>query len=58
MDKEHPGRKRVAEIMDMMTRHNQLMKVAFTTENTYYKAKAHETLTTPPWYLRSAGHER
>ena len=57
MDKEHPGRKRVAEIMDRMTRNNQIMKVAFTTENTYYKAKAHETLATPPWYLRSNTNE-
>ena len=52
MDKEHPGKKRVAEIMDLMTRHNQMMKIAFTTENTYYKARAHEVLSAPPWYLR------
>ena len=57
MDKEHPGKKRVAEIMDRMTRNNQIMKVAFTTENTWYKAKAHETLATPPWYLRSNTNE-
>lgn len=58
MDKEHPGKKRVAEIMDLMTRRNQMMKIAFTTENTYYKAKAHETLSAKPWHLRDDRHER
>ena len=47
------GKKHFAEIMDLMTRHNQLMKIAFTTENTYYKARAHEVLSAPPWYLRN-----
>lgn len=55
--KKQPDKTRIKELMDMMTKHNQIMKVAFTTENTYYKAIAHDTLTTPPWYLRNDRHE-
>ena len=51
------GKKHFAEIMDLMTRRNQMMKIAFTTENTYYKARAHEVLSAPPWYLRSTNNE-
>ena len=51
------GKKHFAEIMDLMTRRNQMMKIAFTTENTYYKARAHEVLSAPPWSLRSTNNE-
>lgn len=35
------------------TRENISMREAHKTENQIYREKAHETLTTPPWYLRS-----
>ena len=43
--------------MDEATRRNQLMKIAFTTENTWYKARAHATLAARPWHLRNTEHE-
>ena len=57
MDKEHPGRKHIKAAMDKATKDNLLMKIAFTTENTWYKARAHATLAARPWHLRNTEHE-